>query len=221
MNQSANAGNNSIIVQAGRDAILRVNKCPPDIRLVRMQIDEDHDHGTLRQRVNVIVKNNGDTSAFLMRGALVQEGSQPISLCHQIGMQFSLSKSDWTYDVDISERDPQFVGQHSIAPNEVVNFDVMVGRKEGGHEPTVYRCRLLLEFDEGENLETEFFHLMISGPIFWKGGFQARGPTPHQWGKCQADNIRRLREIGFDFRSYIDADSRQYVEAVAPGIFDD
>lgn len=221
MSQSAEAGNNSMIVQAGRDVLLTVKKCPPDIKLVRIQIDADREHGTLRQKLNIITKNNGDRTAFLTKGRLVQEGAETIRLCNQLGMEFSLSRSDWTYDIDISESQPQFVGQHSIAPNEVVNFDVMVGRKEGGHEPTVYKCRMILEFDEGEILETDSFHLMISGPVVWQGGYQAQGPTPDQWGHCQADNIRRLLSIGYDYRPNIDESSRQYVEAVAPGIFDE
>lgn len=221
MTQSAKAGSNSTIVQAGRDAILHVEKCPPEIRLVRIHIDDNHEFGTLRQRINVIIKNNGDKTAFLMKGMIMQDEAQTIRLCNQIGMQFSLSRSDWIYDIDITDDEPRFVGQHSIAPNEVVNFDVMVGRKEGGHEPTVYRCHLLLEFDEGDDLKTDSFHLMISGPVVWQGGFQAQGPTPEEWGHCQADNIRRLLSIGYDFRDQIDSDSRKYVEAVAPGIFDE
>jgi hypothetical protein len=95
---------------------------PPDIKLVRISIEDVRERGTLRQRINVIVKNNGDLSAFLMTGRLVAKASETIKVCNQIGMQFDLSKADWTYDVDISEKNPIFVGRHSIAPNEVVNF---------------------------------------------------------------------------------------------------
>lgn len=221
MNQSADAGNNSTIVQAGRDIVLKVEKCPPDIKLVRIQIEENREQGALRQRLNIIAKNNGDRTAFMTRGMLVSDGSETITLCNQAGMQYSLSRSDWTYDIDISETAPQFVGQHSIAPNEVVNFDVMVARKEGGHAPTVYKCRLILDFDEGNSLETEAFHLMISGPVVMQGGFQAKGPSTEEWGRCQADNILRLHKIGYDLRPDIHEGSRQYVEAVSPGIFDD
>jgi hypothetical protein len=135
-------------------------------------------------------------------------------------MKFSLAIADWTYDLDISEPCPSFVGRHSIAPNEVINFEIMVGRKEGGHEPTVYRTILYFEFDEGGELVTDPFHLMISGPVVWQGGFQAGGPSPEEWGACQADNITRLAAIGFDYRSFINEDSRKYVEAIEPGIFD-
>lgn len=220
MSQSANTGSNCTIVQAGRDAILSIPKSPPMIRLVRMEIAEDHEHGALRQRLNIILKNNGDVTAFLLRGSLISSGNETIRLCNQIGMQFSLSQADFTYDVAIDERTPSFVGKHSIAPNEVVNFNVMVGRKSGGHEPTVYRCFLRFDFDEGDELQTDTFHLMISGPVVWQGGYQARGPSPEQWGRCQADNIRRLDRIGYDYRDQIHADSRQYVEAVAPAIFE-
>jgi len=184
-----------------------------------MEIVDDHQHGALRQKVNVILKNNGDLTAFLLRGSLVSTDNETIRLCNELGMLFSLSETDWTYDVDISADAPSFVGRHSIAPNEVVNFNVMVGRKSGGHEPTVYRTFLRFEFDEGEELETAQFHLMISGPVVCQGGFQARGPSPEEWGRCQADNIRRLDRIGFDYRTQIHSDSRRYVEAVAPGIF--
>jgi len=215
----AQAGDNSIIVQAGRDAILKIEKSPPDIKLVRLTIEEDEEHGCLRQKLNIILKNNGDRSAFLLRGSLQALGAETITLCNEIGMRYSLSVADWTYDVDISEPTPEFVGHHAIEPNEVVNFDIMVGRKEGGHEPTVYQCCIEFEFDEGENLKTEPFHIMISGPTLCRGGYQAGGPSPEQWGECEADNIKRLRSIGFE-REILE-DSRKYVEAVAPGIFDD
>lgn len=218
--QKAKAGDHCTIIQAGRDAILAIPKSPPNIRLVRMEINDDDSLGTLRQKINVILKNNGDVSAFLMKGSLISTGGETIRLCNQIGMLFSLSEADWTYDVDISVPESSFVGKHAISPNEVVNFDVMVGRKSGGHEPTVYRSFLRFEFDEGGNLETDAFHLMISGPTVWNGGFQASGPSPEQWGRCQADNIRRLDRLGYDFRSRIDPKSRQYVEAADPGIFD-
>lgn len=220
MSQSAKTGDNCTIVQAGRDAILEIPKSPPKIRLVRMEIEDDHEFGTLRQKVNIILKNNGDVTAFLLKGSLLSTGNETVRLCNQIGMQFSLSMADWTYDVDINSDNPSFVGRHSIAPNEVVNFNVMVGRKSGGHEPTVYQTILRFDFDEGEELLTKPFHLVISGPIVCNAGFQAMGPTVEQWGRCQADNIRRLDKIGFDYRSHIHEDSRQYVEAVAPGIFD-
>lgn len=221
MSQSAKAGDHATIVQAGRDAILTVPKCPPKIKLVRIEINEDEAHGALRQRISVILKNNGDLTAFLTKGTLLSTGSATINLCDEIGMAFSLSMADWTYDVDITQPSSSFVGKHSIAPNEVVNFDIMVGRKEGDHEPTIYRAILQFEFDEGEALETAPFHLEISGPTVWQGGFQAQGPTPEQWGKCQADNIRRLDAIGYNYRDSIDQDSRKYVEAVSPGIFEE
>ncbi|MDB5811030.1 MAG: hypothetical protein JWN94_3152 [Betaproteobacteria bacterium] len=220
MSQAAKAGNNCTIIQAGRDAILAIAKSPPLIRLVRLEIIDDEKHGGLRQRLNIILKNNGDVTAFLLKGSLISTGNETIRLCSQIGMQFSLSQADWTYDVNIDADAPSFVGRHSIAPNEVVNFNVMVGRKSGGHESTVYRCFLRFDFDEGNELQTDSFHLVISGPVVWRGGFQARGPSPEQWGSCQADNIRRLDSIGYDYRTQIQTDSRQYVEAVAPGIFE-
>jgi len=217
--QSAKAGDHATIIQAGRDAILKIPKSPPNIRLVRIEISENREDGALRQKINVILKNNGDQTAFLIRGVLYSTGRQTITLCNEIGMHFKLSTSDWTYDVDINEELPSFVGRHSIAPNEVVNFYIMVGRKHGGHEPTVYRTVLRFEFDEGDVLETDPFHFMISGPTVWEGGYQARGPTPEQWGRCQADNIKRLDAIGYNFRPFIDKKSRKYIEAVEPGIF--
>jgi len=220
MSQSAKSGDNSVIIQAGKDVVLNILKCPPQIKLVRMEISEDTKRGALRQRINIILKNNGDLTAFLTTGTLISTGHETIRLCNQIGMRFSLSLVDWTYDIDISQPTSSFVGRHSIAPNEVVNFDILVGRKEGGHEPTIYRASLRFEFDEGRALETDSFYLMISGPVVWQGGYQASGPTSEQWGRCQVDNIRRLDSIGYDYRSHIDKDSRKYVETVAPGIFD-
>ena len=219
-NQEATAGENAVIVQAGRDAILQVNKSSPKIRLVKITIEDNDDDGGLKQDVNVILKNNGDTTAFLLNGHLVQDGKASITYCNHIGMKYSLSKSDWTYDVNIDEPNPEFIGRHSIAPNEVVNFSISIGREEG-FEWTVYRCHLRLDFDEGDALVTDKFFLKISGPTVWQGGYQAQGPTPDEWGRCQAENIRRLDRIGYDYRPSIDPDSRQYVEVVAPGIFDE
>lgn len=219
MSQNVSSGDHCIIVQAGRDAILGIKKHPPLIKLVRLEINEDNEVGGTRQKINVILKNNGDTSAFLKRGVFVILGQEEITLCNHIGMSYSLSVTDWTYDVDISKSPCSFTGKHYLTPNEVINFIVMVARESGGHFPTVYQVFLRFEFDEGDDLETAPFHLMISGPTVWQGGFMAQGPTPEQWGKCQADNIRRLDKIGFDFRPMIDASSRKHIEAVAPNIF--
>jgi hypothetical protein len=220
MNQHAQSGDGSIIVQAGRDAFLGIKKSPPNIRLVRMEIEENSDDFCTAQNINIILKNNGDTTAFILSGKLVSDASEQINICSHIGMRFSLSVADWTYDVDISGDEPSFVGRHSISPNEVINFDIKVGRETGGYEPTIYRSFLKLEFDEGEPLITDHFFLKISGPTIWQGGYQARGPTPEQWGRCQADNIKRLDRIGYDFRPVIDKESRKYIDAVCPGLFD-
>lgn len=218
--QSIRGGDNSVLVQAGRDVILPITKSPPAIKLVRLTVDDDTAQRGCRQKLNIIAKNNGDTTAFIQKGSLVVMGHATIANCNEIGMQYSLSWADWQYHIDIDDPQASFTGQHSIAPNEVVNFDVMVGRQTGGHEFTIYQAFLRLEFDEGQPLETGSFHLKISGPTVWNAGFTAQGPTPEQWGRCMADNIRRLDKIGYDYRPVIHADSKQYVEAVAPGLLD-
>jgi hypothetical protein len=217
--QRVSAGDNSVIVQAGRDAVLRVEKGPPNIKLVRVTVEDDRTQGGLKQKINVVIKNTGGATAFLTNGYLVTDGAETIRNCSHIGMQYSLSESDWTYDVDIDSVSPSFVGRHSIAPNEVVNFDVAVGRKRG-FEITVYKCRLKFTFDEGEGLETGSFLLKIAGPTQMEAGYQAFGPSAEEWAECQIDNIRRLDRIGYDHRPNIGADSRKYLEAVSPGIFD-
>jgi hypothetical protein len=217
--QEASAGDHAIILQAGRDAILQMEKSPPKIRLVRVSIDDDRTEGGLKQKINIIMKNTGDTTAFLQRGRLLTEAKEKIVACMKQGMQFRISVADWTYEVDIDDSEAEFVGRHSIAPNEVVNFDISAGRKTGGFELTIYRCKLKFEFDEGEPLITKHFFLRISGPTEFNAGYQAYGPTPDQWGRCEADNIRRLDAIGFNYRDLIDPKSHQYIEAVAPGIF--
>jgi len=219
MSQEASAGDNATIIQAGRDAILQVTKSPPDIRLVRLEISDDHEQGGLRQCINVILKNNGDTTAFMLRGFLLKYGAEEITNCGHMGMQYSLSQADWTYDVDMGEVKPSFKGQHSVGSGEVVNFNVVVGRRRGSYETTVYWTSLVLEFDEGGNLETNRFHIQLAGPTTMLGGYQAQGPTPDQWGRCQADNITRLDRIAFDHRHNIHPDSRKYIEQVAPNIF--
>jgi hypothetical protein len=186
--------------------------------LVRLTIDDDEARQGVRQKLNIIVKNNGATTAFIQKGSLVVTGKATIVNCNEIGMQYNLSHADWQYDVDIDDPAPSFIGQHSIAPTEVVNFDVMVGRRSGGHELTVYRAFLRLEFDEGPPMETGPFHLDISGPTIFLGGAILEGPTPEEWGRCMADNIRRLDEIGYDYRPLIHPDSAQYIEGVAPGL---
>jgi hypothetical protein len=108
-------------------------------------------------------------------------------------MHYSLSRADWQYDVDIDDPEPGFIGQHSIAPTEVINFNVMVGRRSGGHELTVYQAFLRVEFDEGPSMETGPFHLDISGPTIFQAGTIFEGPTPDEWGQCTADNIKRRR----------------------------
>jgi hypothetical protein len=200
---------------------LGVRKSPPSIKLVRLTIEDDRFKGAIRQKINVIIKNNGDITAFMTKGFVIADANETICNCDQIAMRFRLSEADWTYDVDISEESSYFIGNHSIEPNEVVNFNVLIGRDFGGHEATVYRSIMRLEFDEGEELETDAFHLMISGPLVVRGGHRAKGPSPEEWGTCQADNIRRLQKIGFDYRPFIEASSRHYIEAVAPGLFDE
>ncbi len=146
--QEASAGDHAIILQAGRDAILQMEKSPPKIRLVRVTIDDDDTEGVLKQKINIIMKNVGDTTAFLQRGLLLTEAKEEIVACSKRGMQLSISEVDWTYEVDIDDVEAEFVGRHSIAPNEVVNFDVSAGRRVGGFELTIYRCKLKFDFDE-------------------------------------------------------------------------
>lgn len=218
--QSASAGDASIIVQAGRDAVLNIKKNPPNIKLVRVTVESDTTQRGLKQKINIILKNSGDTTVFLLNGYLLTDGSEELTNCNHIGMRYSLSQSDWTYDVNIDDDLPSFDGQHTIAPNEVINFDIIVGRKQGGLDITVYRCYLKFEFDEGDDLVSGPFYLMIAGPTVMDGGFLHRGPSSEEWGKCQVENIRRLDRIGYDHRPNIDESSRKYVEEVSPGIFD-
>ena len=209
----------TIIVQAGRDAILQVKKSPPNIKLVRVTVEDDHSEGGLKQKVNVIMKNNGDKSAFLLNGYVKVIGREDIVNPNHFGMKYSLSDADWAYDVDISSNKPTFVGKHVIAPNEVINFNVVIGRSHGWIEVTVYKCVLKFEFDESDDLECGPFFLFISGPTVFNAGFQACGPTPEEWGRAQVDNIRRLDKIGYDYRPQIHKDSRKYVEMIDPNIF--
>jgi hypothetical protein len=214
--QSISGGDNSVLVQAGRDVILPITKSRPDIRLVRLTIDNNEMDQGLQQKINLIVKNNGDTTAFIQKGFLVVLGEVTITDCNDPA--YMLSRADWQYDVNIDDPEPSFTGQHSIAPNEVVNFDIMVGRQSGDPSLTVYQVFLRLEFDEGPPLETGFFHLEISGPTIIMAVTIGRGVTEETWGRCMADNIKRLDEIGYDYRPFINQDSAQYIEAVAPGL---
>jgi hypothetical protein len=218
--QSISAGDNSILVQAGRDIVLPIRKSSPCIRLVRLTIEDDRTQRGLRQKLNIIVKNNGDITAFLHKGYLESTGHAELINCNYPHPAYHLSRADWQYDVNIDGRRPSFVGQHSIAPNEVANFDVMVGRRNGGPLLTIYRAFLRLEFDEGSPLETDPFHLRISGPTVADAFTTYGGPSPEEWGRCMADNIRRMDEIGYDLRPSIDPESAQYIEAAAPGLLD-
>ncbi|WP_144243637.1 hypothetical protein [Azospirillum argentinense] len=220
VNQNMFSGDNCVLVQAGRDVNLIIKRRPPDIRLVKLSIEEFIECSLTRQKITVILKNNGDTTAVLLKGMIKSNGQQTIKDCSHMNSAFSLVESDWVYDVDITEESPQFAGKHAIAPNEVVSFDVMVGRKQGGHELTVYRCYLLLEFDEGEPLETDIFYFGISGPTEIAGSYTHKGPTKEQWGKCWADNIRRLDALGYDARWIIHPESAPIIENVAPGLME-
>lgn len=218
MGQKISAGDNCILVQAGRDINFIVKKCPPNIRLVKMSVEEVSDGGKIGQKITVVLKNNGDITAVLMRGILKKNGKETIKNCNHMYSQFSLIESDWTYDININDENPEFSGRHAIAPNEIVSFDVMIGRDQGGYEITVYRCYLVLEFDEGESLETGVFFLRISGPTVIAGSYTHKGPTQEQWGRCWADNIRRCDTLGYDIRSIIHSDSVHIVESAAPGL---
>jgi len=218
-NQSQIAGDHAVLVQAGRDVNLAIKKSAPYIKLVKISIEDDHSDGCLKQRINVVLKNNGDITAFLLSGHLVVTQRAKIIDCNHQTAQFNLVEVDWTYDVDIEDAKPTFVGKHSIAPNEVVSFDLAVARQSGGYEITVYKTHLTLKFDEGNSLVTEHFYLQISGPIVVAGACILSGPTAEQWGRCMADNVRRLDQIGFDFRPNIDSGSKKYVAAVAPELF--
>jgi len=155
---------------------------PPEIKLVRVTTEPDHSQRGMKQRLNVILKNTGDTTAFLLIGYLDIAGSETIRDCNKEEMAFELSLSDWTYDVDLDSRTAQFVGRHSIEPNEVVNFDVLAGRAHGGFELSVYKCFLRLEFDEGDDLQAGPFFLKISGPTGLNGCATLQEPSPEQWG---------------------------------------
>ena len=210
----------TIIVQAGRDAILNVKQSPPDIKLVRVTVEDDETQRGLKQKLNVIMKNNGDKSVFLLSGHLEVIGCEDIVNPNHFGMHYKLSFADWNYDVDINSDNPSFKGQHIIEPDEVINFNVIVGRNEGGLNLSVYKCLLKFKFDEHKDLECGPFFLLISGPTVWDGGFQACGPTAEQWGRAQVDNIKRLDSIGYDYRHQIHPDSRKYLEEIDPHIFE-
>ena len=122
--QSQIAGDNAILIQAGRDVNLVVTKSPPKIRLVRISTEDDHSRGCLKQKINVVLKNNGDTSAVLLEGFLVVEGKAKITNCNYMFARYSLIRSDWKYDVDIDGPDARFTGTHALAPTEVVSFEL-------------------------------------------------------------------------------------------------
>jgi len=214
--QTQGAGDNAILIQAGRDINLVVTKSPPRIKLVRILTMDDSSDGCLKQRITIVLKNNGDHSAVLLEGRLIVERRVEITDCS--AAQYSLIKSDWTYDVDLESPDPKFVGRHALAPNEVISFDALAARKFGGHEITIYRCRLELTFDEGGNLETESFFLRIAGPTSVRGSYSP-GQSADMWGRCMADNIRKLDSIGYDLRPFVDKSSKKHIVSVAPELF--
>jgi hypothetical protein len=183
-NQSQVAGDHAVLIQAGRDITLAVLRGPPDVKLVKLTIENDDCDAGRRQKMGVILKNNGDRSAVLLSGHLIVEGKVVIRNCNEMYTHYSLIESDWTYDVDLEAADPSFIGRHSLEPNEVINFHVAAARKEGSQEITVYRCHLKLAFDEGDDLETGHFFFEISGPTQVMGSFTARDPSPEQWGSA-------------------------------------
>jgi len=216
--QTITSGDNTTLYQAGRDIILGINKCPPDIRLVHLKVDDDNTGAGLRQKLSLVLKNNGDKTAVLLHGMILVSSSERITNCNNMHARYQLIRSNWTYDVDISADEPNFEGKHAIAPNEVVSFEVIVGRKTGGYESTIYKCHIRLVFDEGVDLDTNEFFLQISGPTTIAGMYIPHGPSEDEWGTCWADNIRRLDNIGYDARPMIHPDSATHIEKVAPGL---
>jgi hypothetical protein len=217
--QSQTAGDYAILVQAGRDVNLVVKKAPPNVKLAKISIVDKHDHGALKQKLTLVLKNNGDTSAVLLSGHLIVEASETITNCNDIHARYKLVKSDWTYDVDLNAKDPKFIGKHALAPNEVISFDISVGRKSGGQELTIYKVRLKLKFDEGPDLETAHFFLQIAGPTSIAGSFTPKGPTKEEWGRCMAQIIRKLDRIGYDLRPTITSRSKKIIAEIAPELF--
>jgi hypothetical protein len=228
--QSASAGNDSVIIQAGHDVNLPIVRTPPDIRLVRIEVEEVDHRGArvpalvgglpVRPRINVVVKNNGGTTAVLLSGHLVAEGRAIFRDCRDLNTQLRVIEADWTYEVDIDDESPRFVGRHAIEPNEVVSFNVEVGRRSGGQAISIYRAHICLVFDEGEELETGPFYLRLIGPTVEQGSVEFRGPTRAQWAACMTENIRQLDAIGYDLRPRIRAEENgvPYIEAAAPGL---
>lgn len=216
--QGQSGGVGSLLIQAGRDVHVGSGKTPPQIKLAKLSISDVNVEAGLQQRINAILKNNGDTSAFLLKGKIVVEDAVEMTDCS--GTMYHLSEADWTYNVALDTDDPYFEGRHYLAPNEIINFDIMVGRKHGGNELTIYRCHLELEFDEGGPFRTSAFFLRLTGPMIPLGSFSP-GQTPEAWGLCMAENIRRLDQIGYNFRPYIHRSSKKHIKAVAPDIFED
>lgn len=216
--QRGAVGNNSILAQAGRDIVLQLHGGPPDVRLVKLEVVPISEVGRIRQRMTLTLKNNGGTSVVLLCGRVAVSGHETVRNCMELGTSFSLTFADWEYDVDVNQSAPEFLGKHALAPSEVVTFDVIFGRSSGGHELSIYRLSLILEFDEGEPLTTEDVFIELAGPTTVAGTFSPGGPSPAEWGRCMADNIRRLDAIGFDFRSFISEDSMEHIEEVAPGL---
>jgi len=217
VSQKATGGDNAILVQAGRDVFIGIQSQPPNIKLVRIQIDDDDDDAGLRQKINVTLKNSGGETAVLLEGILETLSSAELTNCNLVNVRFRLISSDWTYDLDIDQPQSAFTGKHSIAPNEVVNFDILVARKRGGPDITVYKCRLNFAFDSGPSLTTDSFYLKISGPTTIAGAFNP-GTSEEEWGSCWVSNIQRLDAIGYDARPLVHPDSAHVIEKQAPGI---
>ncbi len=176
---------------------------------------QDHkvDEG-LQTKLKITLKNNGKKSYILRKGVFEIVGSATMRDC--MNPRYSLIQSSWSYDVDLTG-DGSFQGKHYLRPNEVEQFEVVVGRGRGGPELSVYKVNLELEFDEGLSsilIADLFISLMGPSKI---AGMYISGVSPEQFCSCMAENLRDFDAIGYDLRSKLHPRTRQMMDDYSDG----
>ena len=206
----------AVLFQDGRKLSLKIIALPPDIQLTSLSVEDIIWQRSISQDITLELRNKGSRKAVLLDWRLIVEKSAIMTNCRH--PQGKLIREEWGYDFDLDDPDPRFEEPESIARREQTSVSASVGRKAGGPDYMVYRCRLRLSFSNDGVLETGPFFVKILGPdVLYSETYER--VTEEEWGRCMARNIRRLDRIGYDYRPLISERSKRSIITVAPELF--
>ena len=206
----------AVLFQDGRKLPLKIKALPPDIQLISLSVEDIIWQRSISQDITLELRNKGSRTAVILDWRLIVEKCAIMTNC--MHPQGKLIREEWAYDFDLDDSDPRFEERESIARHERKSVSASVGRKAGGPDYMVYRCRLRLSFSNDGVLETGRFFVRILGPeVLYSQTYES--VTDEEWGRCMARNIRRLDRIGYDYRPLISERSKRYIIDVAPELF--